>query len=54
MTTHNEEAIRKFSNENTWVLGRKSHLEPTQHRLLGELDMGSDVMRSLMLGELDL
>jgi hypothetical protein len=54
MTSHNEEAIRKFSNENTWVLGRKSHLEPTQHRLLSELGVGSDVVRSLMLGGLDL
>lgn len=54
MTSHNEEAIRKFSNENTWVLGRKSHLEPTQHRLLGELDVGTDVVRSLMLGGLEL
>jgi predicted ATPase len=54
MTTHNEEAIRKFSNENTWVLGRKSHLEPTQLRLLGEMDVGADVVQSLILGELDL
>jgi ABC-type cobalamin/Fe3+-siderophores transport system ATPase subunit len=53
MTTHNEEAIRKFSNENTWVLGRKSHLEPTQQRLLGELTSGSDVVQSLLLGELE-
>lgn len=54
MTTHNEEAIRKFSNENTWLLERKSHLEPTQQRLLGELDFDSDVIKSLMLGELEL
>lgn len=54
MTTHNEEAIRKFSNENTWVLARKSHLEPTQQRLLGELTLGSDVVQALMLGELEL
>lgn len=54
MTTHNEEAIRKFANENTWVLGRKSHLEPTQLRLLGELGVGPDVVRSLMLGGLEL
>jgi len=54
MTTHNGEAIRKFSNENTWVLGRKSHLEPTQYRLLGELDIGTDVVRSLTLGGLEL
>lgn len=54
MTTHNEEAIRKFSNENTLVLGRKSHLEPTQLRLLGEVTSGSDVVQALMLGELEL
>lgn len=54
MTTHNEETIRKFSNENTWVLGRKSHLEPTQLRLLGELASGSNVVQSLLLGELEL
>lgn len=54
MTTHNEEAIRRFSNENTWLLGRKSHLEPTQIRLLEELEIGTDVVQSLMLGELEL
>jgi len=54
MTTHNEEAIRKFSNENTWVLGRKSHLEPTQRRLLSEISPASDVVQALMLGELEL
>lgn len=54
MTTHNAEAIRKFSNENTWLLGRKSHLEPTQLRLLDELSLGADVVQSLILGELEL
>lgn len=53
MTTHNQEAMRKFSNENTWLLGRKSHLEPTRQRLLSELALGSDVVQSLMLGELE-
>lgn len=54
LTSHNEEAIRKFSSDNTWVLGRKSHLEPTQQRLLGELTTtGSDVIQSLLLGELE-
>ena len=28
-TSHNPEAIRRFSDENTLVLYRKSHLEPT-------------------------
>lgn len=52
MTTHNEESIRKFSNENTWVLSRESHLEPTQRRLLDDLPAGTDVVRSLTFGEL--
>jgi predicted ATPase len=54
MTTHNEEAIRKFSNENTWILDRKSHLDPTQRRLLAELTLGADTVQALMLGELGL
>lgn len=54
MTTHNEEAIRKFSSENTWFLDRKSHLEPTQIRLLNDLSVESDVIRALVLGEIAL
>ena len=34
ISSHNPETIRKFSNENTFFLERKSHLEPTQVRLL--------------------
>ncbi|MDP2431355.1 MAG: AAA family ATPase [Pseudomonadota bacterium] len=52
MTTHNEEAIRKFSNENTWVLSRRSHMEPAQLRPLTELALNSDVIQSLLCGEL--
>ena len=54
MTTHNEEAIRRFARDNTWLLGRKSHLEPTQHRLLEDLSTTTNVIQSLMLGELEL
>lgn len=54
MTTHNEEAIRKFSNENTWVLGRNNHLEPTRLRLLEEFSLNSDVIHSLICGELEI
>lgn len=28
VTSHNDEAIRRFSDENTFILDRKSHLEP--------------------------
>jgi predicted ATPase len=53
MTTHNEEAIRKFSKENTWILGRNSHLEPTQLRILDQLASNSDVIQSFIRGELE-
>lgn len=43
VTSHNEEAIRKFSNENTFILDRKSHLEPTLIRLLrGASQLGTE------------
>ncbi|MFE8645631.1 AAA family ATPase [Sphingomonas sp. NCPPB 2930] len=59
MTSHNEESIRRFSDENTWVIGRGSHMEPSQIRLLGELrergergESPPDVIQSLLLGEI--
>ncbi|MBX9869028.1 MAG: AAA family ATPase [Burkholderiaceae bacterium] len=58
MTSHNEEAILRFSGENTWLLGRKSHLEPTQIRKLLELrkegKLGGDLIQALISGELTL
>lgn len=53
MTSHNEEAIRRFAHENTWVLGRKSHLEPSIIRRLDELPESPDVVHSLICGELE-
>jgi ABC-type cobalamin/Fe3+-siderophores transport system ATPase subunit len=53
-TSHNEEAIRKFSSENTFVLDRKSHLEPTLIRLLSEMSIGGDLIDSLILGDTEL
>ena len=41
VTSHNDEAIQRFSNENTFVLDRKSHLEPTLIRLLSETSLVS-------------
>lgn len=52
VTSHNEETIRKFSNENTWVLHRNSHLEPTTVRLLQDLSPGPDIVQAIMRGEL--
>jgi predicted ATPase len=54
VTSHNEEAIRKFSNENTFVLDRKSHLEPTLIRMLSEIPINGDLVNSLILGDIEL
>lgn len=54
VTSHNEEAIRKFSSDNTWVLDRKNHLEPTLIRLLSELPKRADLIQALILGDITL
>ncbi|MDP1748976.1 MAG: AAA family ATPase [Reyranella sp.] len=54
-TSHNEEAIRRFSDENTLVLYRNSHLEPTIARsLIGIRDSGElkgDFVDALVRGD---
>lgn len=52
VTSHNPEAIRKFSENNTYVLERKSHLEPTQLKLLQDFELKGDLINSLILGDL--
>jgi len=54
VTSHNPEAIRKFSNENTFVLDRKSHLEPTLIRALSELTVSGDLVNALIRGDVGL
>ncbi|HAG81330.1 MAG TPA: ATPase [Cyanobacteria bacterium UBA12227] len=53
-TSHNEEAIRKFSNENTFVLDRKSHLEPTLVKLLNDIPVSGDLVDTLIRGNIEL
>ncbi len=53
-TSHNEEAIRKFSSENTFLLDRKSHLEPTLIRLVSEVSISGDLIDNLILGDAEL
>lgn len=53
-TSHNEEAIRKFSDENTFLLDRKSHLEPTLIRPLSEVAISGDLIDNLILGDVEL
>ncbi|MDX2149166.1 MAG: AAA family ATPase [Bryobacteraceae bacterium] len=50
-TSHNPEAIRAFSNENTFVLQRRSHVEPTIVRRLADLNVPGDLVAALIRGD---
>jgi len=52
-TSHNTEAIRRFSDENTLLLFRNSHLEPTQVRALKDLQVKGDLVGALIRGDLE-
>jgi predicted ATPase len=52
-TSHNPEAIRRFSEENTLVLHRRSHLEPTVVRKLGDLHFSGDLVGALIRGDIE-
>jgi ABC-type multidrug transport system ATPase subunit len=52
-TSHNPEAIRRFSEENTLVLYRKNHLEPTIVRPLKDLQVNGDLVGALIRGDLE-
>jgi len=49
-TSHNSEAILTFSNENTLLLDRKNHLEPTLVRLLDDIALKEDLIDTLIYG----
>lgn len=52
-TSHNPEAIRRFSEENTLVLYRKNHLEPTMVRPLSEIQFSGDLVSALVRGDVE-
>ena len=52
-TSHNPEAIDRFSKENTLLLYRKSHLEPTLIRLLSEIQLSGSVADALARGDIE-
>jgi predicted ATPase len=56
-TSHNPEVIRRFSDENTLVLFRKNHLEPTILRPLADLrasgNVSGDVVDALVRGDVE-
>jgi predicted ATPase len=52
-TSHNPEAIRRFSEENTLVLYRKNHLEPTNVRALSEISVNGELVSALIRGDVE-
>jgi predicted ATPase len=50
-TSHNPEAIRRFSDENTLVLYRTNHLEPAVIRPLNEMQFSGDLVGALVRGD---
>ncbi len=52
-TSHNLEAIGRFSSENTLVLYRKSHLEPALVRPLSEVQISGDIVSALVRGDVE-
>jgi len=52
-TSHNPEAVSRFSRENTLVLYRRSHVEPTLVRQLSEIPVSGDVVSALVRGDLE-
>jgi hypothetical protein len=52
-TSHNPEAIRSFSDDNTLLLYRKSHLEPTIVRRLDDLHVSGDLVDALIRGDVE-
>ena len=52
-TSHNPETIRSFSDENTLLLQRRSHLEPTVVRSLDKLHVQGDLVNMIIRGDLE-
>lgn len=52
-TSHNPEAIRSFSDENTLVLFRRNHFDPTTVRLLNEIRVSGDLINALIRGDVE-
>ena len=52
-TSHNSEVIRSFSDENTLVLYRNNHLEPTQVRALKDIRVNGDLVSALIRDDIE-
>ena len=49
--SHSPQLIERFSSENTLVMDRRSHLDPSIVRPLSEIEVHGDFSTALMLGE---
>lgn len=52
-TSHNAEAIRQFTSENTMLLYRNSHLEPTLVRRVADLQISGNLIDALIRGDVE-
>jgi hypothetical protein len=52
-TSHNAETIRSFSGDNTFLLARKSHVEPTIVRRVDELQVSGDLVDALIRDDVE-
>ena len=52
-TSHNPETIRDFSRENTLLLYRRNHLEPTQIRAVSEIGINGNLVDALIRGDVE-
>jgi hypothetical protein len=52
-TSHNPEAISRFSEENTLLLSRRSHLEPTIVKPIEAAQISGDLVSALARGDVD-
>ncbi len=53
ITSHNPEAVRKFSDENTLIMKRPSHLEPTIVRMLSDIQVQGDLVDALIRDDVE-
>ncbi|RLC09193.1 MAG: ATP-binding protein [Deltaproteobacteria bacterium] len=53
VTSHNSEAIQKFSEENTLLLYRRNHLEPTLVKPLSDLNFQGDLITALICDDIE-
>lgn len=53
LTSHNAETIRRFADENTLLLFRRDHLEPTRVRVLADIPRTGDLVEALIRGDIE-